>query len=384
MNEGALAVYAERLQEENKITEENKTLTSKAAIAHFELAQSAAKLREALNDNLATLRDTNANTLEYALALGEVKEALDNTLNSNVSKEFIEQNLDLIQKMLNGSVDAYQELQKLAAKDWVGSLAISDAEQDAILKFFDELETEVANMDWGKEITLTVNDTQALGTLNRLLQEGTITAEQVQTAFNNMDIEWDATVSSYHLPALTKTYSSAKSPSGEVWTIETINESDTVLPWIGDNPPRYKAVVNADALATIKSSVNSGEEYTYTGDDGNEITVNKSTWGTHADGLIGKVLRKVGSGEASGDLSRGLSKTESLNLTSDIFTANLDDGDSSSVKASYERYHEIKELLSDIERELDLISEAKDRAFGAQHLAYLDQEISKQQQLNAA
>jgi hypothetical protein len=42
-----------------------------------------------------------------------------------------------------------------------------------------------------------------------------------------------------------------------------------------------------------------------------------------------------------------------------------------------ERYHEIKEVLSDIERQLTKISKAKDRAFGQQKLALMQQEIDK-------
>lgn len=45
------------------------------------------------------------------------------------------------------------------------------------------------------------------------------------------------------------------------------------------------------------------------------------------------------------------------------------------------RYHEIEEVLSDIERELDDISKAKERAFGKSKLALIDQELQKQKEL---
>lgn len=45
-----------------------------------------------------------------------------------------------------------------------------------------------------------------------------------------------------------------------------------------------------------------------------------------------------------------------------------------------ERYHEINEALDDIARELDIVSEAKERAFGNAKLGYLDQEIAKQKE----
>jgi hypothetical protein len=42
-----------------------------------------------------------------------------------------------------------------------------------------------------------------------------------------------------------------------------------------------------------------------------------------------------------------------------------------------ERYHEIDEELTKLERDLDTIAEAKDRAFGADKLALLDKEIEQ-------
>lgn len=49
-----------------------------------------------------------------------------------------------------------------------------------------------------------------------------------------------------------------------------------------------------------------------------------------------------------------------------------------------ERYHYIKEQLDDINRELDQITKAKEKAFGANKLYYLDQEIAKTEQLRQA
>lgn len=49
-----------------------------------------------------------------------------------------------------------------------------------------------------------------------------------------------------------------------------------------------------------------------------------------------------------------------------------------------ERYHEINAELEDLERQLDAIAEAKDRAFGPDKLAYMDQEIAKQRELAEA
>jgi hypothetical protein len=49
-----------------------------------------------------------------------------------------------------------------------------------------------------------------------------------------------------------------------------------------------------------------------------------------------------------------------------------------------DRYHEIKEELADIERGLNKLAKAKDRAFGQAKLDLLDAEIAKQKELNNA
>lgn len=391
LDESTLDAYAKYLQKENDILTENIDLVAESSVAHYKLAQSVAELREALNDNLDILNDADANTLEYAKALGEVKETLDVVLGgTDVSQSFVKENLPLIQEMLSGNVEAYNTLRKLSTKDWLEGLVLEDKEKNAILSFFDQLESKVNSVDFNEDFSININEDvdAAITKLNQMALAGEITAGQMETAFNSMNIQWDADIMTYQLPALTTTYSSIKNPvTGEIWEMESTNSSTTTLPWIGDNPPRYTAITNSKVASQIKSSVEAGDTtYEYQDDNGNTVSIdedyvkNRTQEQLYSD-LIGKVVKDTKSGIVS---ATNFKKTNQISPISDVFTANLDDGGSSDVKASYERYHEIKELLSDIERELDLISEAKDRAFGAQHLGYLDQEIAKQQQLNAA
>jgi hypothetical protein len=45
------------------------------------------------------------------------------------------------------------------------------------------------------------------------------------------------------------------------------------------------------------------------------------------------------------------------------------------------RYHEVKEVIDDLNRQYDKISKAKDRAFGADKLALIDAEIAATERL---
>lgn len=49
-----------------------------------------------------------------------------------------------------------------------------------------------------------------------------------------------------------------------------------------------------------------------------------------------------------------------------------------------ERYHEIKKVIEDLEKDLDALGKAKDRAFGKDKIALMNQEIAKLQDMKAA
>ena len=51
------------------------------------------------------------------------------------------------------------------------------------------------------------------------------------------------------------------------------------------------------------------------------------------------------------------------------------------IEDELDRYHEINDIISDTERELDKLGKAKDRAFGSNKIALMDKEIAKQKEL---
>lgn len=370
VDEEALEAYAEKLQKENGILEENKTIASESAVAHFTIALAIKELRDTLDDNLDTLQNTNSNTIEYAQSLGEVKKALDEVLGSDVSSDFIKENLSLIQEMLAGSVEAYETLKELTTNDWVTHLDISEDEQQSILAFFDEVAEKTKDWENGFSSTFDISTTNGVNKLNELLRTGQITAEQVQAAFNNMDLQWDGNFKTYSLPTTT-TSTSTMTVGDQVYTIKTVSTTDTTLPWLGENPPQFQAITDADTLASVKN------EQTLYNTSGKKLTEEEKN-----NLQIGDVVQ-TSLGDATGV---SLEKSTNLGITSDVLL--YDDEDDSKRKKELDdeltRYHEIKEILEDIERELDEISKAKERAFGKAKLGYIDQEIQKQKELLAA
>jgi hypothetical protein len=103
-----------------------------------------------------------------------------------------------------------------------------------------------------------LDDTTALADLNKLLQEGKITTDQIKSLFANMDLSFgDASITTYRYPSTSVT-------EQQVWTDGKPGPKNTVvstnwidMPWIGDNKPIYEETTakhtNADGTITYTS-----------------------------------------------------------------------------------------------------------------------------------
>ena len=67
-------------------------------------------VKTSLTDNLGILQNATVNSLEYAEALGKVRDAMVEAFGINLSANFVEDNLQLIKEMSEGSVEAFKEL----------------------------------------------------------------------------------------------------------------------------------------------------------------------------------------------------------------------------------------------------------------------------------
>jgi hypothetical protein len=67
-------------------------------------------MREIFKENYDILDASNKGTLDYAVALGELKTSMEKTFGVEVSTETIENNLDKIEAAANGDVEALEAL----------------------------------------------------------------------------------------------------------------------------------------------------------------------------------------------------------------------------------------------------------------------------------
>ena len=400
IDKNVLDAYAESLRNTHDELSKVKNDSAEVAVEHFKMSKGIVELRKTLKDHIDTLQAADKNSLEYAEALGAIKTSIDKIFGSDVSFDFIKSEMSNIQNMLDGSVEAYDKVRRALVKDWIQNLELDQTQIDKIDSLFDRL---MKKADEGAtEIEIGINDQPAIDSINNLVQKGLIAEEELAAAFRNANLEWgeDTTFTTYTLPSQTKSYSAVRDPKSgaEIYSIETTNESSQTLPWIGDNPPQFKSFTDSKSFAnavTVKNADETIKEENkwYAQDSAGNYTieVTEDNFEQYKYGVLQKATKdKNGNYIMSGTNSENWTiGTQDTYMTSDVLTR---DGEANETTADrkkrlndldkeIERYHEIDEIIQDLERDLNKISKAKERAFGANKLALIDKEIAKQKEL---
>ena len=249
----------------------------------------------------------------------------------DVSTKFIRENLGEIEKLAKGDVAALDELGKKATLDYVANLDITindeDAEKGVTAESLRQKLTDMVNNLSGQLPNLEIGADLDMSTfekdINEMLHKGQISLDQLEKMMSSMGMVPDI--------------EHVTDPEGLVMHFSgTIGEGTS-----------YEQKINADLKGALTYPVVKGIKKS-----GMSQAVSKAnrTGGS-------KTSKKGGGG----------SKKDKKQASDEI-----------------ERYHVIKNKLEDINHQLDLISMAKDRAFGKDRLALLDKEIAKYKQLASA
>ena len=260
------------------------------------------------------------------------------------------ENLDLMKKAAEGSQDAFDQLQANVSfdriKEKVGELPGWTKEK---LEEIASHKIQAGELiDFGEGATglgaqLTDLYTDAA---NAARQGGATVAEAL--AFANQ-VMADEGFNAPEIEMEEKTVTvTGKLPSG--WTPQ---ENGTVT--------TVDANGNPQTVKGVKIVAQEGDTYTYE----QTMLVPKGK------GKIGKSAERIGGGggkKGGGGGGGGGSKKKDAKKASD----------------EIERYHEIKEVISDLERQYDRINKARTRAFGMEAVDLMDQEIDKTEELITA
>lgn len=147
-------------------------------------------LSESFEENYDILKNGDKTTLEYAEALSETKETMADILNvstEDISNGFIEQNLDSIKELSEGSMDALNDLQKAFGQQYILDLNTSG---NLTTENLEILQSHLDNLNLTDiEVGASVNDQAFIDDLNRMLENGEMTQEQVNTLLNGIGVE---------------------------------------------------------------------------------------------------------------------------------------------------------------------------------------------------
>ena len=172
------------LQGLNPVLRENEELLTEVATMYLKMDTGLRKVAEAWQANADAL-DNPDDIVEYSKAIGELQASVGKLLGTDVSYEFVEDNLDLIKEALDGNVDSLIELQRLSTIELIGTFDLPSENMKVLEDYamkYNGFEMEMgANLD----------DTGFIKTLNSMIENGLMTAEQVQKYLNSMGYEAD-------------------------------------------------------------------------------------------------------------------------------------------------------------------------------------------------
>lgn len=347
----ALESYAETLMEnsealqnfDDKFNElDSKKIATEMAVANAKFAKGVVSLNKALKDNLDILQKWNEESLDTWEAVAQVQTALEEAFGVKVSADYVKDNLEDIKKLADGDTSSLEALQQAAAKDFVLNLAISDDAKGNFVAMINQFISAAEAESNGLEIDVgaTMDLDSYTNQLNKMLEAGDITAEEVKKTFAAIGYAVDIKTTKKEVKNTSEF--SMLSPDGKEWSGTITNTSVMDVPYIaGENTEEQ------------------GEQITTS--TGDNVTVGNKT--------SGKGFTYTGGSEAKGNLLANVaeeSKKAKKALTDEI-----------------DAYKDINQQLEDMERLLNRISKAKDNAFGNTKLGYLDEEIKRQKELIA-
>lgn len=178
--ETGLKGYIEYIQKSNEVLKEDYELAEKVAVRQMELNDALLECVDAWEDWMDELESVDKGTIGYYETLGKMAEAFSKVFGVDLDAHFIEDNLEQLKSLINGNVDAFDELQKAAAKNYVAHMTIySDVPEEIdnlrtqLNTFIDQYGTTELNT------TLTADKAPLIDALNDALQKGKITEQQM-------------------------------------------------------------------------------------------------------------------------------------------------------------------------------------------------------------
>lgn len=327
--------YAKSIYNANKAQNLNYESAARMAIQNARLSKGLKSLRENWEKNSEALNTYNKDSYEYFEVISDIASSLTDVFGVDISADFIETNKEKIQILAEGgekAAEVFQELELLAAKDYIANLAIDDTYKTQFSTMIDELHS----LEQSAQFTVGFKgeiDQSYIDSMQKLLDSGALTVDQIQSMFNSLG--WQPNIS----------YDEQ----------ETINETISQI-FTGD-----------------QDQVLSGQ--------GEETWERIVTYTTTQVPVIGKDVTAI---------PKANSSVTAPNTQKSSNGSNSNKKEKKNLQQEKERYYQINQQLDTLANKLDRIGKAKERAFGKaksdlikQEIELIDQEIAKTDELLA-
>ena len=278
-------------------------------------------------------KETTSSIGEYSKALTGMKQNMAKIFNTDISKisnKFVEDHLEQMEKMAEGTEEEAMIAQDAIENDLIAELLKADGIEPTVTIKINGVEQAVDILDmfqnqfdqWdGQEVGFTVDaDTApAINNMNDLLNAGTMTAEQITAALNSIgwepNITWqDVTMVNEDAEQGTVT---VQDSNGNVYTVRSENVMRT------DNALKIPIIGSATKISTPGG---------------------------------GGRKKSGGGGGGGGGKAKKIDKKDP--------------------EDEKERYHHVNKVLERLSNQLDEIDKKKSRVYGKGYLDYISQEIA--------
>ena len=238
--------YVDTLQDMNKGADKvNATLdeyqdqAEAVALSIVKMNKAIETLNKNFEENRKIIEDGNEADYEYVKALAEVKQATEDILGIEVSNNFVKENLEQIQQLVDGDVDALDRLRIAAAQDIVANLSVNLDEKGVA----DALATIQSYIDNFSNQDLIIgsklDDTEFIAAMNHMLHTSQITAAEASQILSS--IGYQPSIGTTLVPKTeTHHYVRTNDDTGETTSYTETDTFDLEVPIINADKTVYK------------------------------------------------------------------------------------------------------------------------------------------------
>lgn len=363
--------YAEEYSNLADFENTSKKELVKLASAQLRYNQAVEDASDNINDWKTAVQKAQSGGLLDADVLSELKEEYANLLDldtDDISTAFASssENLELLQQALQGSTDAFKQLQEAAGEAYLLDLGLSPESVDNITSQLDNLITNFNN-DYGDfEVGVELDPNKYSDFINGLqdiVNASGMTAEQAQEYFKDMGFDLEFNTASDTVEDSEQYYDWTPEPSDGITIGKTLGTGD--LPIADYNAVQLDGVKWRSSLSNDSKKKNTK---TTTGTAIKAVTPNGNANGgnikqTYSNTTYSPKSTSSGSGSGSGSSNKKTTKKGKENKK-DI-------------------YHDVDQSLRRIKKSLSAVQEQQETVFGEDFIKNLKEEVDLLDQQNS-